>query len=204
MKRILLTSTGFGNQHFSSLFLDKIGKEAALTKVIFVPTAATDDDAKEMLPSCYQDLTNVGILPENIFVYELRHLMSQRHNKTPKAGQDNISQLFRLLSREEMGEYDAIYFCGGDPAYLLNEVNRTGFNEVLKSAVENELFYIGTSAGAIIAAGNLPNSLGFIDNHLYVHCGKGSPCGKLPVAQAVQLTNQQAVWIEGDNYEVIE
>lgn len=204
MKRLLLTSTGFGNKRFASLFLEKINKKAADIKVIFVPTAATYDDAKEMLPYCYQDLTNTGILHENIFIYELRYLMSQGHNKTPKAGQSNIPQPFRLLSMEEMKDFDAIYFCGGDPAYLLTEVNRTGFNEILKSAVENGLFYIGTSAGAIIAAGNLSNNLGFIENHLYVHCGEGTQCGKLSAGQAVNLTNKQAVWINGDNYEIIE
>ena len=47
MKRLLLTSTGFDNRRFASLFLEKINKDAADIKVIFVPTAATDDDAKK-------------------------------------------------------------------------------------------------------------------------------------------------------------
>lgn len=200
MKRLLLTSTGFTNRRFASLFLEKINKAPADIKVIFIPTAATDDGAKAMLPHCYQDLTNAGILPENIFIYELRHLISQGCN----TAQSNLPRHFRLLSVEEMGEYDAIYFCGGDEAHLLTEVNRTGFKAVLKTAIENGLFYIGTSAGAVIAAKNLPNNLGFIENHLYVHCAKGTPCGKLPADQDIYLTDQQAVWIEGDNYEIIE
>lgn len=198
MKRLLLTSTGFGNRRFASLFLEKIGKKAADIKILFIPTAATDDDAKEMLPYCYQDLTDIGILPENIFTYELRYLISQAHN--------NIGNppSFRLLSIEEMREFDAVYFCGGDPEYLLAEVNRTGFNVILKPAVESGLFYIGASAGAVISAGNLSNNLGFIKNHLYVHCEKGTRCGELPTVRAVRLTDRQAVWIEGDNYEIIE
>ncbi|MCH5317191.1 MAG: Type 1 glutamine amidotransferase-like domain-containing protein [Eubacterium sp.] len=198
MKRLLLTSTGFSNKRFASLFLEKINKDAADIKVLFVPTAATDDGAREMLPCCYQDLTNVGILPENIFIYELRHLISQGHNKS------NFPQHFRLLSVKEMENYDAVYFCGGDEAHLLNEVNRTGFKEILKSAVENGLFYIGASAGAVIAAKNLPNNLGFIKNRIYVHCSKGTPCGKLPTDKNIYLTDRQAVWIEGDTYEIIE
>lgn len=204
MRRLLLTSTGFGNRRLASLFLDKTGKEPADIKVIFVPTAATDNSAKEMLPYCYRDLTNIGILPENIFIYELRYLTSQGRNKTPAEDQCRPLQPFHLLSLEETGYYDAIYFCGGDPKYLLTEVNRTGFNGILKSAVENGLFYIGASAGAVIAAGNLSNNLGFMENHLYVHCRKGTPCGKLPAGKAVRLTDMQAVWIEGDDYEIIE
>ena len=198
MKRLLLTSTGFANKSFASLFLEKINKDAADIKVLFVPTAATDDGAREMLPYCYQDLTGAGILPENIFIYELRHLISQGHNKS------NYPQHFRLLSVKEMENYDAVYFCGGDEAHLLNEVNRTGFNKILKSAVENGLFYIGASAGAVIAAKNLPNNLGFIENHLYVHCVKGTTCGKLLTDMDIHLTDQQAVWIERDSYEIIE
>lgn len=146
----------------------------------------------------------IGILPENIFIYELRYLTSQGRNKTPAEDQCRPLQPFHLLSLEETGYYDAIYFCGGDPKYLLTEVNRTGFNGILKSAVENGLFYIGASAGAVIAAGNLSNNLGFMENHLYVHCRKGTPCGKLPAGKAVRLTDMQAVWIEGDDYEIIE
>ena len=200
MKRMLLTSTGFGNKRFASLFLEKINKKAADIKVIFIPTAAIDEGAKETLPYCYQDLTNAGILSKNIFTYELRYLLSQSNNKN----KSNIPQHFRLLTDEEMKDYDAIYFCGGDEAYLLNEINRTGFKEILKTAVENGLFYIGASAGAVIAAGNLRNNLGFIENKLYVHCDKGTPCGKMPMGKAIRLTDKQAVWIEGDNYEIID
>ena len=198
MKRLLLTSTGFTNKHLAALFLEKINKSPADIKVIFIPTAATDDDARFMLPYCYKDLTDIGIPPENIFIYELRHLTSQGYGKS------DFSQNFRLLSIEEMGEYDAVYFCGGDEAHLLSEVNRTGFKEILKSAVDNGLFYIGTSAGSIIAAKNLPNNLEFLENQLYVHCGEGTPCGKLPADIDIHLTDRQAIWIEGDNYEIIE
>lgn len=200
MKRLLLTSTGFRNKRFATLFLEKINKAPSDIKVIFIPTAATDDGAREMLPYCYQDLTNTGIPPENIFIYELRHLKSQNNNNV----QIDLPKQFRLLSFKEIAEYDAVYFCGGDESHLLNEINRTGFNEILKTVVENGMFYIGTSAGAVIAAANLPSNLGFIKNNLYVHCAKGTPCGKLPVEKDILLTDRQAVWIEGNNYEIIE
>ena len=46
--------------------------------------------------------------------------------------------------------------------------------------------------------------LEFLENHLYVHCGEGTPCGKLPAGIDIHLTDQQAIWIDGDNYEIIE
>jgi hypothetical protein len=70
---------------------------------------------------------------------------------------------------------------------------------------ENEnMFYIGVSAGSIIAANNLPNNLGFISCHLDVHCDKGSPCGLLNKIYNVCLSNSQAIWISEGNPEIIQ
>ena len=204
MRKILLTSTGFSNKRFEKLFLQNIGKVVDKIKVVFVPTAANYDDAREMLPYCFQDLTDAGILPENIFIYHLGYIMSKEHPRIHKAGQTNINLTFRLLSYKELHGFDAIYFCGGSPDHLLAEINRTGFDDVLKQAVENGLFYIGVSAGSIVAAENLPGNLGYVKNNLSVHCEAGTPCGKLPDNENITLTNMQAIWIEGDNVEIIE
>lgn len=204
MRKILLTSTGFSNKSFEKLFLEQIIKPANQIKVIYVPTAANFDDAREVLPGCMQDLTDAGILHENIFVYHLGYLVSITYPRSYAAGQVDIPPMFRLLSINEMNEYDVIYFCGGDPAHLLNELNRTGFTNNLKQAVENSLFYIGVSAGSIIAAGNLPDNLGYIKNKLSVHCESGTLCGKLPDTDIIYLTNTQAIWIDNNKVEIIE
>lgn len=169
-----------------------------------MPTAASYDDAREVLPGCFQDLTDAGVLPENIFIYHLGYVMSKEHPRAYTVGQVDISSIFRLLSLDEMKQYDAIYFCGGDPAHLLNEINRTGFDDILKQVVESGLFYIGVSAGSIIAAGNLPNNLGYLKNTMSVHCKNGTSCGKLPDTDEIYLTNSQAVWIDNDSVEIIE
>lgn len=203
MQKILLTSTGFCNKCFEKLFLQKIGKPSDQIKVIFIPTAAVSDDAREVLPGCMQDLTDAGILLQNIFIYHLGYVMSLNHPRVYKSRQSDIPAMFRLLSQDEMKEYDAVYFCGGDTAYLLSEINRTGFADIIKQAVENGLFYIGVSAGSIIAAGNLPDNMRYVENKLSVHCKNGTPCGKLPDGEKISLTNSQAIWIEGDNSEII-
>jgi len=171
--------------------------------VIFVPTAANFDDAREVLPGCMQDLTDAGIIPENIFVYHLGYIMTNEHPRAYNAGQTDIPSMFRLLSHDEMRQYDAIYFCGGDTVYLLSEVIRTGFIDILKQSVESGLFYIGVSAGSIIAAGNLAENLGYVSNELEVHCEKGTPYGKLTDSDRIHLTNEQAIWIDGENIEII-
>ena len=204
MRKLLLSSTGFSNRSFEKLFLAQVNKPAEQIKAIFVPTAAVFDDAREVLPDCMRDLTDAGILPENIMVYHLGYVMSCDHPRAYAAGKKDIPYIFRLLSLDEMLRYDAIYFCGGDPTHLLNEVNRTGFHKVLKQAVEDGIFYIGVSAGSIIAAGNLSDNLGYIKNELAVHCENGTASGGLPENDKVFLTDAQAIWINGNAIEIID
>ena len=181
MRKILLTSTGFNNKKFEKLFLSYIQKPVIEIKAIFVPTAAIDDAAKVMLPYCMQDLTNAGLLPENILTYDLDY----------------------LLDFEEAQQYDAIYFCGGSPEYLLNAINRIGFNQILCKLVETGMFYIGVSAGSIIAATNLHDNLGYVNCILSVHCQNGSPYGTFSEGDNIKLTDKQAIWIHENTIEIL-
>lgn len=48
-------------------------------------------------------------------------------------------------------EYDIYYVCGGNTFYILDRMRKTGLDNVLISAVRGGKFYIGVSAGSIIA-----------------------------------------------------
>lgn len=176
MRKILLTSAGFKNKKFEKLFLEQIDKPAEEIKAIFIPTAANNEETRTMLPFCMQDLINAGLQPENIFIYDLDY----------------------LLSYDEGKSYDAIYFCGGSPEYLLNCINTIGFHIVLNRLVDEGMLYIGVSAGSIVAADNLTNSLNYVDCFLDVHRQNGSPCGAFNKGDNVNLTDEQAIWILGD------
>ncbi len=52
--------------------------------------------------------------------------------------------------------YDVLYMCGGNTAYLLNKLRRTGAYEMIIEKVKNGKPYIGTSAGSIIAGPKVP------------------------------------------------
>ncbi|NJD04448.1 MAG: hypothetical protein FIA99_18070 [Ruminiclostridium sp.] len=171
-----------------------------------MPTAANYDDAREVLPKCMQDLTDAGILPQNIFTYHLGYIMSKDRPGAYTAGQADIPPIFRLLSPDEMKQYDAIYFCGGNPAHLLDELIRTGFCDIVKQAVENGLFYIGVSAGSIVAAKNLLSNLGYLNSTLSVHTRTGTAKGVFDnnMVSHIDLTDNSAVLINNGRYEVIE
>ena len=181
MKKILLTSAGFKNPNIEKVFLEKIGKPVADLKVIYVPTAAVDDDAKAMLPVCMKYLTDAGVLLNNIFNYNLDY----------------------LLSVEDAKKYDVVYFCGGSSQHLLNSINTIGFNFVLNTLVSEGMFYIGISAGSKVAANNLENNLGILDCNITVHAAEGSPCGVVVPKSVISITDYQAVLIDDNKAEII-
>lgn len=53
--------------------------------------------------------------------------------------------------------YDVIYMCGGNTAYLLNKLRRTGAYDLIIDKVKNGKPYIGTSAGSIICGPKVPD-----------------------------------------------
>ena len=87
-------------------------------------------------------------------MYDLALLLSDGYKRTYSSYIKKIPAQLRLMSAEELNQYDIIVFCGGNANTLLNEVNRTGFSVLLKPAIENGLIYLGISAGSMIAAGN--------------------------------------------------
>lgn len=204
MKKLLLTSAGL-SKSLEGLIMEKIRKNPCEIKVLLVPTASTNNDgAREGISMCIYKLMSMGILSENIFVYHLGFLLSKNYTRTYSADVTNVPPLFRILSVQEMNQYDLLVFSGGDASVLLSEINRTGFCEVIKQAVENGLFYLGISAGSMVAAGNFTDSLGFIKNPIFVHSEKGTPCGDLPQYGEVYLTDTQAILIDENFAQIVE
>ena len=103
--KVLLTSAGFENKRIEETFLALTGKKPEDIKAVFIPAAAIDADAIEVLPKCLHDLLDCGIPKDNIRVYDLHADMS----------------------REELMGYDPVYVCGGATEYLLERINEKGF-----------------------------------------------------------------------------
>ena len=182
-RKILLTSAGFEAKAISDAFLEFAGKEPQEIKALFIPTAADFPGAIASLPKCMDDLLNVGIPAANIKVFDLH----------------------RAMSLEELSIFDAVYFTGGNTQYLLDRINDTSFNKSLNEFVNKGGVYIGVSAGSVIAAGNLPNNLGYLKANLRVHVKTGTASGAFEndsVSQ-IDLTDKSAVVIHGDVYKII-
>ncbi|MEA3396630.1 MAG: Type 1 glutamine amidotransferase-like domain-containing protein [Chloroflexota bacterium] len=184
MRKALLTSAGFENPRLKDIFLELVDKNPQDIHALFIPTAAIDADAIAMLPKCMDDLLKAGVLARNITVFDL-------HCSLPY---------------DELQQYDAIYVCGGNTAYILQRINETQFHLPLKEFVDRGGVYVGVSAGSIITTENLPHNLGMMPCTLKVHVANGSPVGPVETSQCpeILLTNNQAILIRDGEYQVVE
>lgn len=182
MKKILLTSTGFENKNIENKFLELLNKNVEETKVLFIITAAIDIGAVKILSKCADDLLNCGIKEENIAIYNMH----------------------KAINEEELQKFDAIYVCGGNTKYLVDRMNEINFKEVVNKFINNGGIYIGVSAGSIATSGKYENNLEFIKNKLDVHCEKGSKNGVIENDDAINLTNNQAIYINDEEMVIFE
>lgn len=183
--RVLLTSAGLETEEIKEYFVKMLGKDVSTVKALFIPTAAINAGAIEMLPKCMNDLLKCGIQNNNIKVFDMH------------TGMDIA----------ELQKYDVVYLCGGDAAYLLERVNATGFNENLMEYIKGNGMVIGVSAGSLLFSNNLVENLGLIDTRLDVHCPDGEARGKVeyPLKDNMRLTNTCALVIREfpDGLEII-
>jgi cyanophycinase-like exopeptidase len=182
-RKILLTSAGFETETIRNAFFQMVEKPPADIKALFIPTAAISPDAVEMVWPCMMDLLTSNIAKEHITIFDLHC----------------------NISFDELKTFDAIYFTGGSPQYLLQRINETGFHAPLRQFVDNGGIYIGVSAGAIVGAGNLSDNLGYLNATLSVHCTEGMDDGAFDntLVTHIDLKNDKAIRIIGDEYCVI-
>ena len=74
--KILLTSAGFETDAIQTAFLGFLEKPPKNARVLFIPTAANNPGAVAVLPKCMNDLFKVGIVAENIHVFDLHRALS--------------------------------------------------------------------------------------------------------------------------------
>lgn len=173
--RVLLTSAGLETEAIKDCFLELLDKEMASVKALFIPTAAINVGAIQVLPKCINDLLKCGIPAENITVFDLHVGMEL----------------------QELIQYDVVYLCGGDTEYLLERINATGFHQPLLAYIHAEGLVLGVSAGSLIFANNFPGNLGLLNTKLEVHCREGEPGGKVsyPLKENIRLTDTSALVI---------
>lgn len=133
MSRLLLTSAGFENPKIGMEFLKLINNDPSNVKVLFIPTAATSEEALFCVEKSRKELLSVGIKNENIITYNLDY----------------------MISYEALKEIGVVYVCGGNTFYLLHKIRESKFDITLKNLIKNGIIYVGASAGSLLAGPNI-------------------------------------------------
>jgi dipeptidase E len=184
MQNLILTSTGFTNKKIEKKFIELVNTPNDEIKVIFIPTAAISEEAKVFISLCKNDLLDAGISEDNIVIYDLD----------------------RIMTCDEICNFNAIYVCGGTTQHLLNKMNETEFYIPLKKFLDNGGVYVGVSAGSVVLSKNLPNNLGYINCKLSVHAEEGTKYGHIDTNNCphIKLNDNQALIITDNNIYIIE
>ena len=133
LKKILLTSTGLENKMVAEKFIALVPKPIKELKILFVPTASRTDDEKVFVRKSLNELLSVGINKDNIVWFDA----------------DDVSTYFND------SEFDCIYVCGGNAFYLLKKLKENNYFSRIKEFVNKGLFYVGISAGSVIATSDI-------------------------------------------------
>ena len=87
----------------------------------------------------------------------------------------------------------------------MKHIRRVRFAAPLRQFAEEGGVYVGVSAGSIVAAANMRSGIQLANCVLHVHCEAGEQPGEIPLASCpqVRLTNSQALWIAGQEAEIM-
>lgn len=114
----------------SQIFVDFANENLAGKTVTFIPTAALPDKLDFHIEYSKDLLSEMGLIVDELEISTAPHL--------------------DIVNKLEKNDY--IYVTGGNTFFLLQEMNRSGAGNLMKTQINAGKLYIGESAGAILAA----------------------------------------------------
>ena len=199
-QNVLLTDCGF----YLNNALDKpnaplidrlrgmVGKPFAEATVLFIPTAAKQDEAKAQAVThrLRNELMAMDFQPCNITIHDI--------NGT--------------LSEADVLQYDIMYITGGKTPYLAQRVRDAGFDKIIRAFIAANKVYVGMSAGSMLLTPHFNHDdpenpdfagLGILHAYVSVHCAPGTPHRTdLPLPH-IALCENQAITVTNDGFQVV-
>lgn len=204
-------------------------------KKLFLASIAciTLDKVIEILPAPASSL-KLAFIPTAANPYEDKSWLYKDRDKLVDMGFDIIDLDIENKSQEfiehQLENIDVVFVSGGNTFYLLDKVNESGFDKVMKRLIKKGVVYIGSSAGSVLvcptieatdglddrrAAPNLKSdlALAIVDFLVFPHYGDPEYLnayqeimnkwkdGKYEIKT---LSNNQALIINGDECRTIE
>lgn len=201
MKKLFLTSIGL------SALAQFLGKPTKGLKLIYVSTAANP----------YKDRWWLDLDRDVLKKLDFNFIELDIADKTKK----ELKEIFK--------DPDVIFIAGGNTFYLLEKVQISGFDKIVKELVNKGVVYVGSSAGASLSAPDIspialvddpkeaPNlkstkSLGLVDFLVVPHFdGEKFKKGNQEIfrkykdkLKLIPLDNDQAVLVEGDKIKIVK
>lgn len=118
-------------------------------------------DVAEFLPNCVKNLQGmkVAFIPTAAEVEKVTFYVKKWWEALEDLGMQitelNISTTEASKIKKTIENADCIYISGGNTFYLLQELRKTGADELIKQHILTGKLYIGESAGAMITAPNI-------------------------------------------------
>lgn len=122
--KLLLTSAGLTNEKVRKFFVSQFGR--LNNKTAGIITSGRNAEEQFYIDESIKELEDLGI----------------------KVVEFNIA---KHDSFSDFLEFDIYYVCGGNTFYILDRMRKTGVDKILIEAVKKGKFYVGVSAGSIMA-----------------------------------------------------
>jgi dipeptidase E len=201
VQRLLLVSSGL------TAIKDFVTKEPSRLKLLFIPTAGNTYD-------------NIWWIDKDRSVlHELGFKMTDLDIEGTSA-----NELGKAIDNT-----DIVYIAGGNTFFLLQQLRKTGFDNLIKTFVKNGGLYVGASAGAIIVGPEIEPARQFDDPDHLVDMTSTSGLGLVKFipfphydmadrTQTIQkivseysdkytvvtMTDDQVIIVNGDQHQVVD
>jgi len=173
MKKILLTSTGLEHKAIADTFLSITPQKPERMKILFIPTASRTPEEMFFIKKSINELLSVGVQNKNIFWFD---------------PDDNSTHLTNT-------QVDGIYIGGGNTFYLLHKLKECGYFSKIHKWVEDGLFYVGASAGSVVASPDI-NYISCMDVN-DIGLNETSAFSFVPLSIIPHYTNDLAAIVNG-------
>lgn len=130
--KLLLTSNGLSNDKLKEVFVKNLGKKPEKTRILVVRNHKPKIEKDEYLVEIIKELEACKIKKENIISVNVAHAID--------------------LKKLETESYDVFWSSGGNTFIILDNMRKTGVYGLMQDAIEAGKFYVGTSAGTILAS----------------------------------------------------
>lgn len=120
----------------SQIFIEFADELLTGKTVTFIPTAALKDELDFHIKYSKRLLSEMGLIVDELEISTAAHS--------------------EMVNKLENNDY--IYVAGGNAFFLLQEMNRSGAGNLIKTQINAGKIYIGESAGAILLAPNIEYS----------------------------------------------